>query len=135
MSFIYHCPHCQDAIECPDEISGQICQCPTCKKEITPHPKEGVNSAPRQNKQFEPPMYCLFAQNVAKLLFVIGGISFLVAVFSILGTIEAGFLIPSIVGAVVCFCIGLQVKAQAQFHLSICQINFNLQKIVDHLEE
>ena len=69
MSFIYHCPHCQDAINCPDSVSGQICQCPTCKKEITPHPKEGVNSAPRQRKQFEPPMYCLFAQNVAKLLF------------------------------------------------------------------
>ena len=128
MSFIYHCPHCQDAINCPDSVSGQICQCPTCKKEITPHPKEGVNSAPRQRKQFEPPMYCLFAQNVATLLLLFAGVSFLVALISVFGGLEQGFLLPAIFSAVVCLCIGLQVKAQAQFHLSICQINFNLQK-------
>ena len=78
---------------------------------------------------------CIFNLYVAKLLLLFAGVSFLVALISVLGMLEQGFLLPAIFSAVVCLCIGLQVKAQGQFHLSICQINFNLQKIVDHLEE
>ncbi len=129
MSFIYYCPHCQDAIECPDGVAGQNCQCPTCQRAIIPQKNFSLSEKRKRQRQYNAPFFVILFEASAIITVMAGVFGALVFYDETENTAMAvSIFFYSIGAAISLWVISLFVDLLAKN-------NFYLQKIVDRLEE
>ena len=57
MSFIFHCPHCNQKFDCDDSFDGQEVECPSCEKIIKIRKPQEENNFPEKKQDYKEFLY------------------------------------------------------------------------------